>query len=60
MAFIVLVGIAIATGTIAGFERDANVYGGPGEVFFPIAGIAELIAAVVGIVLAAKIRSTRR
>lgn len=58
--FIPLFGIAIATGTIAGMERDANVYGGPAEVIFPIAGIAALVAAGTGIVLAVRSHSSGR
>lgn len=60
VTFIALFGITIATGTIAGMERDANVYGGPAERIFPIAGIATLVAAGIGSVLGVKSRSSRR
>ncbi|MGJ7562066.1 hypothetical protein I6I57_16995 [Brevibacterium casei] len=58
--FVALFGITIATGTIAGMERDANVYGGPAETIFPIAGIATLVAVGVGSVLGVKSRSSKR
>lgn len=58
--FIALFGITIATGTIAGMQRDANVYGGPAETIFPIAGIATLVAAGIGSVLGVKSRSSKR
>ncbi|OFT94650.1 hypothetical protein [Brevibacterium sp. HMSC24B04] len=53
-AFIVLFGAFIASGTISGMERDANIYGGPSELIFPISGIGALIAAGVAIMCAVK------
>lgn len=33
----------VALGTISGFQRDANVYGGTSETLFPMVGVLTLV-----------------
>ena len=58
-AFIVLFGAFIASGTVSGMERDANIYGGPSELIFPISGIGALIAAAIAAIFAVKGRVSK-
>ena len=53
-AFIVLFGAFIASGTISGMERDANIYGGPSELVFPVSGIGARAAAAIAAIFAVK------
>lgn len=49
---IVLFGVYIASGTISGMERDANIYGGPSELVFAISGIGARVAAAIAAIFA--------
>ena len=58
-AFIVLFGAFITSGTVSGMERDANIYGGPSELIFPISGTGALIAAAIAVIFAVKGRFSK-